>query len=84
MGGNVGNAVHSLLSAENAFPCTQLLMLLLSFNTKYDGIAVLKQSASRAIILVEILSYAPRAGFPQFLKAFPSSFFKDYTPLLVR
>ena len=41
---------------------------------RYDGIAVLKQSANNAIILAQILSYAPRAGLPHFLQASPSSF----------
>jgi len=34
---------------------------------------VLKQCANRAIIIAKILSYAPHAGFPHFLDAFPSS-----------
>ena len=39
-------------------------MLPLSFSTDYDGITVLKQSANRAVILANILFYAPHAGFP--------------------
>ena len=50
------------------------LMLPLNFNTNYDGITVVKQSANHAIILANILSYAPRAGFPHLLEAFFSSF----------
>ena len=57
-------------------------MLPLSFNTNYDGkpITVLKQSAYHAIILAKILSYAPRAGFPQFLEAFSFSFLMTILP----
>ena len=42
------------------------VMLPLSFNSNYDDITVLKQSANRAIILAKILSYSPRARFPHF------------------
>jgi len=41
------------LPRKNAFP-TIFLMLPLTFNTNYDGITVLKQSANRAMILAEI------------------------------
>jgi len=68
---------------NNAFP-TILLMLLCSFNTNYDGITVLKQSAYRAIILAKILSYAPCEGFPTSIRNVPLSFFNDYTPMPVR
>src|SRR6218665_3906053 len=50
--GTVGNAVHALLSAEERV-FTILLMIPLSFNTSYDGITVLKESANRAIILAK-------------------------------
>ena len=61
--GPLGNAVHSLLSAEE-YVSHYFLMLPSSFNTNYDGITVVKQIANHAIILGKILSYAPRAGFP--------------------
>jgi len=56
-------------------------MLPFSFNTNYDGIAVLKQSANRAIILAKVLSYAFPAVFPHFLEALLFSL--TFTPLLV-
>jgi len=70
---NVGHAVQSLLSVEERVS-HYFVMLPLTFNANYDGITVLKQSAYRAIILAKILSYAHRAGFPNFLEAFPFSF----------
>ena len=54
---------RELLSAEERVS-HYFLMLPLCFNTNYDGITVLKQSAYRAILLAKILSYAPRAEFP--------------------
>ena len=36
------------------------IVLPLSFNTNYDRVTVLKQSANRAIILAKVLSYASR------------------------
>jgi len=53
-------------------------MLPLSFESNYDRITVLKQSANRAVILANILCDAPRSGFPHVLEAF-LSYFKDYT-----
>jgi len=49
---------------QNAFPSRSILMLLLSFNTNYDGLTVLKQSPNRTIIL--------SAEFPHFLEPSPS------------
>jgi len=72
MGGNIGEC-RSLTSlrGRTRFPLL-ILMLRLSFNTNYDAITVLKQSENRAKFVAKILSYAPRAGFPHFLEAFPS------------
>jgi len=55
---------------KNAFPT--ILTLPISFNTNYDVVTVLEQSANSAIILAKILAYVPRAGFPHILEAFPS------------
>jgi len=49
-------------------------MLPLSFNTNYDGIIVLKESANRATILAKIFSYSP------LLRSVSLFFFNDYTP----
>src|SRR6218665_46088 len=73
LGGNIGEC-RSLISFRGRMCFPVLLMLPLSLNTNYDGITVRKQSAYRAIILAKILSYASRAEFPHFLKAFPSLF----------
>ena len=73
MGGNFGNAIYSLLSAEERISY-YFVMLLRSFNANYDGIKVLKQSANRARILSKILSYAPLAGFITSYKRSPLPF----------
>jgi len=69
MGGKVLSMEERVFTISVMFP--------LSFNRNYDGI---KQSANSAIILAKILSYAPRAGFHNFLEAFPSSFSMTILP----
>jgi len=60
-------------------------MLPLSFNTNYDGITVLKQSASRAIILSKTLSCDPRACRVSSLhRSVTLFFFNDYICLYSR
>src|SRR6218665_2958043 len=48
----------------------------LSCKSNYDCIPVLKQSASRAIILAKMLGYAPHARFSHFLEATPFHFLR--------
>src|SRR6218665_1714075 len=50
------------------FPLFLMLPLLIPTT---DSKTVLKERANCAIILAKILSYAPRAGLPQFPEAFP-------------
>jgi len=69
---------------KNAFPT--IAMLPFSFNTNYDVITVFKQSANRAIILAQILSYAVTLLVQGFalIRSVPLFFFNHCTPLLVR
>jgi len=57
---------RSLTSFRGRTRFSLFLMLPLSFNTNFDVVTVLKQSAYREIIIGKIVSYAPRAGSPSF------------------